>query len=258
MPTVPSLDFFWDRYFVKGESGDCVPSCVSMAALYWKDKIPDLPIPADLEEWKRFVRRTSDVSYRGTSLRRLMRNMPSTIQESVLANAAVDPQAESVQLSEYPAEQEGPITLEPIEAQGLVMDPRQLKDSAELESFLLSNPAIPTILVLDMGIAQYNKKWGAHAVLLHSVDSTMERKIRFIDPDPAVENLREPFPMDLRRFEIGWKPYYNTVILIYPKGQDIRVISSERNYVKLTVFMEEQSTNCPRLRLPSLIRWRLR
>ena len=47
MPPVQSLQFIWDRHFVKGESGDCVPSCVSMAASYWKDKMPELPIPAD-------------------------------------------------------------------------------------------------------------------------------------------------------------------------------------------------------------------
>src|SRR5487761_1408452 len=167
MPPVQSLPFIWDRHFVKGESGDCVPSCVSMAALYWKDKMPELPIPADPEEWKQFVKRTSDVSYRGTSLRRLMRNMPSTTQETALNNGSPDPQVTPVQLSDLPVEQEEQPTLEPIEAHGLVLDPRQLKDSSELEAFLSSDPPIPAILVMDIGLAQYNKKWGSHAVLLH-------------------------------------------------------------------------------------------
>src|SRR5579875_1356649 len=115
MSQVKSLPFIWDRHFVKGESGDCVPSCVSMAALYWKDRMPELPLPSDPEEWKRFVKRTSDVSYRGTSLRRLMRNMPTTPEEPALNALSSESQPTSVQLSDYPVEQEEPPTLEPIE-----------------------------------------------------------------------------------------------------------------------------------------------
>jgi hypothetical protein len=218
-----------------------VPSCVSMAALYWKDRIPELPLPSDPEEWKRFVKRTSDVSYRGTSLRRLMRNMPTTPEEPALNALSSESQPTSVQLSDYPVEQEEPPTLEPIEGHGLVMDPKQLKDSSELDTFLSSDPPIPAILVLDMGLAQYNKKWGSHAVLLHSVDAKTQRKIYLIDP--MLESLREPFTMDLRRFEIGWAPQLNTAILIYPKAPDIRITSSKRDYVKLTVFMEEPGAN---------------
>jgi hypothetical protein len=240
MPPLPSLPFVWDKHFVKGESGDCVPSCVSMAALYWKSRMPDLPVPSDPEEWRRFVLKTSDVSYRGTSLRRLMRNMPSTVSEPALNESKPDQQGGS-QLSDFPADQEEPPTLEPIETNGLVMDPRQLRESSDLESLLASDPPIPAILVLDIGLAQYNKKWGSHAVLLHSLDARTQRKIYLIDP--MLEDLREPFTMDLRRFEIGWAPHLNTAILIYPKAPEIRITSSKRDYMKLTVFMEEPKTD---------------
>ena len=226
---IPTLPFEWNL-FVDGVAGDYIPSCVAMAARYWKSINPSLQIPDDPQAWNEFVKRTSNVSYRGTSLKRLMVNMPSTTEVN---NQSQDFRELDVELSSDVTP-----TLEVVETHDLILDPRMLSKSEELIDFLADVNPIPVILVLDVGLADRNKKWGQHATLLHSVN-LYERKIYVIDP--MLGSLKEPRPMDLRRFEIGWKECYNTAILIYPKNSNVNIKSSKQRNLRLTDFLGENT-----------------
>lgn len=188
--------------------------------------MPDLPIPDDPAIWTEFVRKTANVSYRGISLRRLLRNIPSQ-QATPLATPG--------KITDVEADPEDAPTLEAVEAQGIILEPRFLQSAAELEEFVTGPTIMPVIIVVDLGIVEKNRKWGQHAVLLHSIDLKHERKIYVIDPMNTY--MKEPSPLDLRRFELGWKECSNTTILVYPKNYATIISTIKRDSVKLTDFM---------------------
>lgn len=57
-------------------------------------------------------------------------------------------------------------------------------------------------------------------MLFHSVDLKKE-KIYIIDP--TLVELGRPFPLDLERFNEGWREMQNLAIVIYPDEANIRI-----------------------------------
>ncbi len=116
--------------------------------------------------------------------------MPERTHQNPVANATSNSNqtggnaktATAVSLVGTEADEEEKPTVEPVEIQGMVLDPRQFAKTSEMIPFLELNPPIPIILILDMGLAEWNRRRGAHTVILHSADVVKERKVFVIDP----------------------------------------------------------------------------
>lgn len=101
-----------------------MPACFAMSARYWKRLRPDLPLPTEQQTWDDFILLTSARTSRGTSLLRLLRNVPTADQTP--SSDLLDQGLESLQEE---AEQEG-TEIEPVRLSNLVLP----KNSPELPS----------------------------------------------------------------------------------------------------------------------------
>jgi len=208
------IPFDW-KDFCRNEGTDCVPACFVMAARYWKQLLPDLPLPTDQQQWKDFISRTSARTSRGTSLLRLLRNLPTGEQIP-----DIEPPDLSLDLLQDEAEPEG-TELEPVKLSNLVLDPRTPSSISELRSpFVDANPPIPQILVFDKMMMTRRIEGGSHAVMLLWLDFDKE-KLYVVDP--TLTTRMEPDIYDFDNFSRGWEVLSNLDILIYPEG--VRVVS---------------------------------
>ena len=221
------LPFDW-KDFCKNQGTDCVPACFAMAARYWKRLRPELPLPTDEETWDEFILRTSARTSRGTSLLRLLRNIPSldhapitgihvqsleSLQEEVAGEAS---EAEPEEVEPEGAE------LEPVRLSNLVLDPRTPASINDLRSALdYADPPIPQILVFDKVMMTRRVEGGSHAVLLLKLDYDKE-KLYVVDP--TLYTRMEPDVYDFDNFSRGWELLSNLNIMVYP--ENVKIVTS--------------------------------
>lgn len=206
------IPFDW-KDFCRNKGTDCVPACFAMAARYWKRLLPDLPLPTDQKDWENFVLRTSARTSRGTSLLRLLRNVPTGGQIPSIEPPELD-------LLQEEAEPEG-AELEPVKLSNLVLDPRTPRSLNWLRSAINdANPPIPQILVFDKMMMTRRIEGGSHAVMLLKLDFDKE-KLYVVDP--TLHTRMEPDVYDFDNFSRGWEVLSNLNIMVYPEG--VKVVS---------------------------------
>jgi hypothetical protein len=204
-----------------------------MAARYWKHFRPELPIPSELDAWTKFTERTSDVSERGTSMRRLL---------SRLLSIAASPGQAVEEFKEVPvlSRKIEEIEIEDVEKSGrpLKIIVKTLNGVDDLPYFFKPSPPIPVILIFDLTFMTHSVEGGYHAVLLISVDFDKE-KIFVVDPMKV--HAKEPDIYDLNKFKRSWVLKKNLVILVYPP--DMTVSTGEFRDVYKQESLDEVLTN---------------
>lgn len=200
-----SLPFDWNKCFVPDKLTDCMPSCVAMACRYWKLLKPELPIPMDLEVWKKFVSDLKGNTMRGTSVTRVMTNLAKILQSNS-------------------------------DAENIVIKRHNMLNIEATIEFLKHDPPIPLIIIFDRAYMVTNNEGGYHACLLHGIDYQKEKKIGLIDP--SITDMVDPFPWDIERFVVGWGKTQNLCLAIYPPDETpIRTKKGAKNDT-LTKHME--------------------
>jgi hypothetical protein len=221
------LPFDW-KDFCENQGTDCVPACFAMSARYWKRLKPDLPLPTDRESWDDFILFTSARTSRGTSLLRLLRNIPtpdrtpiSELHDQGIEALQEEVASEASELEPEELEPEG-AELEPVRLSNLVLDPRTPASIGDLKAALdYADPPIPQILVFDKVMMTRRVEGGSHAVLLLKLDFDKE-KLYVIDP--TLRTRMEPDVYDFNNFNHGWEALSNLNIMVYPVG--FKVVSS--------------------------------
>jgi len=185
--------------------------------------MPNLAISTDSQKWKDFILWTSARTSRGTSLARLLRNVPT--DDKNRKNKEVDLGLNSFQDE---LEVEDP-ELETVKLSNLVVEPRTPKSIYDLRSAIDdAKPPMPQILVFDKMMMTRRIEGGYHAVLLLKLDFDKE-KLYVVDP--TLTKRMEPDVYDFDNFSRGWEVLSNLNICVYPEGMSI-IAGAERSILE--------------------------
>jgi hypothetical protein len=188
-----------------------------MAARYWKRLIPELALPTAQEPWTDFVAWTSARTSRGTSLARLLRNVPTSDINPKKEGPELT--LEDLTLGALQEEETESAELETVKVSNLIVEPRTPKSINDLRSAIEDvNPPIPQILVFDRMMMTRRIEGGYHAVVLLKLDFDKE-KLYVVDP--TLTKRMEPDIYDFDNFSRGWQVLSNLNICVYPDGMTI-------------------------------------
>jgi len=176
-------------------------------------------LPVTIEEWNKFLEVVRAITPRGTSIMKLISNLNMVQKHRDSADLTTDGGEEE---SEYVTE-----VLESKTKPPLVIMPFNFTSIEDSYGFFSYRTPIPLILVFDQSMAQNNYESSGHAVMLHSYDSKVQRKIYVIDP--LREMLRKPYPYDMDLFYSGWRPMSNLALAVYPYDEKVLIKTSDTN-----------------------------
>jgi hypothetical protein len=200
-----------------------------MCARYWLDSRPALNIPTTLDYWNKYLEVMNATSPKGTSILRLISNL-KVEQELTPPMSSVQEEQEEVELVAD--------VMEAKKIPPLVIRPLNLDSIEYAHGFITHNPSLPLILVFDQTMSQNNQEGGGHAVVLHSLDTRVQKKIYVIDA--LRTQLGKPYPWDLDIFSSGWKVMRNLALAVYPYNEkvSINITSAKLRSSTLFDFME--------------------
>jgi hypothetical protein len=188
-----------------------------MCARYWKDLRPSLDVPTSLSEWGKYLEAVNASSPKGTSILKLLANLKFDGRPHLSLAETDEEQSEAEHVSEV---------LEGKKTPPLVIRPLNFASIDSAMSFMLHSPVIPLILFFDQSISQNNQEGGGHAVLLHSFDSKVQKKIYVIDA--LRTTLGKPYPWDMDMFNNGWREMSNLVMAVYPYEEKVSINMASR------------------------------
>lgn len=201
------LSFDLNKYSIVSKAADCFQACTAMAALYWKQNLPELEINTEIEYWKNFKKDTSIRNIKGISLKGILTNLD--------LNSDANQEPLDLNSSSPKNFRELPIPLEvETKLQFISKNPETFSDL--MPPFSVDIPIIQIAIYDDM-FARREITGPSHASLISRVD-LVERKITLINPENCnKDNIIIERNMDMKEFARGWFVTGNLVIWVYPQ-----------------------------------------